>query len=186
MTWPFHGSGTYRFVRKNLESISFKENILEDFPTIVPNDQVLSCVFHFFYLPSSKTLGIQSPSENGNVVMEPKYLAFRRWLETPCSSSDVRWADRIPRESSQNWTFEALAQEAKDAKVRIAGIACLLGPGCCTQQKQRSNAWECLIGCPCLKMTSLWVKLNEAKCHDEQWWLVCLFCFVGVANYWSQ
>ena len=30
--------------------------------------------------------------------MEPKYLAFRRWLYTPCSSSDVRWA-RIPRES---------------------------------------------------------------------------------------
>ena len=25
-----------------------------------------------------------------------KYLAFRKWLYTPCSSSDVRWA-RIPR-----------------------------------------------------------------------------------------
>ena len=32
------------------------------------------------------SLGIQSPSENG--FMEPKYLAFRRWLYTPCSSSD--------------------------------------------------------------------------------------------------
>ncbi len=31
------------------------------------------------------------------MVMEPKYLAFRRWLYTPCSSSDVRWA-RIPRD----------------------------------------------------------------------------------------
>ena len=24
--------------------------------------------------------------------MEPKYLSFQRWLHTPCSSSDVRWA----------------------------------------------------------------------------------------------
>ena len=35
------------------------------------------------YLP---TLGIQSASENG--FMEPKYLAFRRWVYTPSSSSD--------------------------------------------------------------------------------------------------
>ena len=45
---------------------------------------------HEFYFPRDPG----SPSENG--FMEPKYLAFRRWLYTPCSSSDVRWA-RIPR-----------------------------------------------------------------------------------------
>ena len=35
-----------------------------------------------------------SPSENG--FMEPKYIAFRRWLDTPIiniSSTDVRWVD---------------------------------------------------------------------------------------------
>ena len=32
------------------------------------------------------TLGIQSPSENG--FMEPKNYAFRRWLDTPCSSAE--------------------------------------------------------------------------------------------------
>ena len=32
------------------------------------------------------TLGIQSP--NLRMVMEPKYLSFRRWLYTPCSSSN--------------------------------------------------------------------------------------------------
>ena len=27
--------------------------------------------------------------------MEPEYIAFRRWLYTPCSSSDVRWLDPL-------------------------------------------------------------------------------------------
>ena len=36
-------------------------------------------------------------SNHLRMVMEPKYFAFRRWLDTPSSSSDVRWA-RIPRD----------------------------------------------------------------------------------------
>ena len=41
--------------------------------------------------------------------MEPKYLPFRRWLYTPCSSSDVRWA-RIPREMVGWWQVSWLFQ----------------------------------------------------------------------------
>ena len=38
------------------------------------------------------------------MVMEPKYLSFRRRLYTPCSSSDVRWA-RIPRDVYLDFPF---------------------------------------------------------------------------------
>ena len=72
-----------------------------------------------------RRLGIQSPSENG--FMEPKYIAFRRWLYTPCSSSDVRWA-RIHRDNT-GWNKKTsltrfLHFSAVDLKFReiIAGI----------------------------------------------------------------
>ena len=44
-----------------------------------------------------KTQSRDPGSPNLRMVMEAKYLAFRRWLYTPCSSFDVRWA-RIPRD----------------------------------------------------------------------------------------
>ena len=40
-------------------------------------------------------------TETENGFMDPKYLSFRMWLYTPCSSSDVRWA-RILREGESS------------------------------------------------------------------------------------
>ena len=52
--------------------------------------------------PSMPTFGCKSThsrdpiTETENGFMEPKYLMFRRWLYTPCSSFDLWWT-RIPR-----------------------------------------------------------------------------------------
>ena len=43
-------------------------------------------------------LGIQSPSENGS--MEPKYYAFRRWLDTPIIIWRGDWIPRVEEKLS--------------------------------------------------------------------------------------
>ena len=52
------------------------------------------------------------------MVMEPKYLAFRRWLDTPCSSSDVRWLD--PYRSSLSPSKNSRPVFQSDAEVEAA------------------------------------------------------------------
>ena len=58
--------------------------------TFTDSDQT-SGKFNLFYCSNlfymfPRALGIQSPKLR--MLMEPKYLSFRRWLYTPCSSSD--------------------------------------------------------------------------------------------------
>ena len=70
--------------------VFFLRIFVAPFPRVVFSGSSRYIVFR-----GCKALATQSPKLK--LVMEPKYLAFRRWLYTPGSSSDVWWA-RIPRE----------------------------------------------------------------------------------------
>ncbi len=49
-------------------------------------------------------LGIQSPSENG--FMEPKYYAFRRWLDTPIIRWEYDWMPRVKQFTPQKTNMD--------------------------------------------------------------------------------